>query len=1308
MDKQKQTKKRNLTQFTAQAKEPQNKLKDYNKAKNQTQSPLRNSTQKQELNQDMAKISSAGSIQAQQQQQLYVNPNNLMNGSSSHVNGRDSFQSVQSPVSIGGGYQGSTSLQNNLDQMFNQQNINTDSRPSSQGVGSQHQGSSQSQYDSLLSLFCENYCSCGNQICKAELTTKFQQFMKTNFNKTVVSDLINILSGTQSTGKLVNIIIFLLKSLELHSYSQDVMDNFIDLFVMLYLKSNQVLKRAIVSDLETCFFMIKDRETTLFVDKKFSYKIFFYNLNQFRFCQKLYEEDALKNPAVQQPLCEHLDIHIVEKRVQNQRKQQLNYLAGQSEKSITTVPCQTHGSHNVQSNTIDLSKSQQKFISYVCLLSQLYFKILKIEDTNEKIKESRRKMVCNLLYSLIEHCNSKYYYFPLRALSELFSESESEIALSKRLNSESLLYYNLQKKVQGRDLIVVDFKMFSQDKKIKDFNQKVMGSGYSLLYADTLSEIRKILSRLEQNQNLDSYILCLKIISFIMNEKQANDFQQDAVTLYIDCLVAISQNLTMLKQHEKECYYMEVKNLISIIKQRQIEYEQSISLQQQEELNQNEVNDYLSDNEGKQNGQAYLIRNAQGRFVTQKPQTSSKSFMRNQKHAQKFPNISILQHLLTVQAIQQYPKLALLAFDVLQPYIQIFNNPIISFMQLSIDYKLIIDKFTDDIQGLAESLRKKIKLSNSGSYGREIIQKIFLKDYSKNMQRIAETNQQSLAQILPGTQLTTAEYIQQLRRQKQNLNREEIIFIIDFLLQICKHAQVFDDIAISLGTHLFSDMYQKSDKRMDLIIKEQAENTELLFVNFDMRFKLDVSDIVNYKKQVQLAQQKNVFANIQFPDDPIFALIFSTVFNQIISVKDKGIISLDTSIPRGKYEEYTSHFIRLIIKLLQTSKEHIKTEMVKNIVEKLIFSEKIEVSTNSWPLYIVSSMFLNTQMINQDTEGIVRYLFDHIQHQVLHMKDNFKEFKEPMLHFFRLRNLINTYTSILRYLLCFPTPQNEKSSSQYYNSSSNLTSQQQNPQHQHSAQKTQTQNQASQSASQNTFTSGYPGNNGSQVTHNNLSMVNNQSSIVQVNSELYENQFIIKRQKRCNFCGEQLSYPKKFTYERKCKSCSCKNSTLVFPARFLCNMCVQQGELDLFQCTSDQIPLDNLKNADQLSTMRFMSLIQEMITKAFQLVLNNIESPANQEFYFSKTVPCLKKIEKIDNLLQQLITHILNRLLKVMHQMLCHDIEISEEMEECFNKIAKRKDDLTDSFKLTKNRIESNIQQIKRLKLRLKRSSNFK
>lgn len=103
--------------------------------------------------------------------------------------------------------------------------------------------------------------------------------MKTDFTKQVVNDFINILAGTTNSPKLVNIVVYILKSLGLHNYSQDLMDDFIDLFVMLYLKGTKILKKALLADLETTFFLIKDKETNIFVDKKFAYKIFFFNLN---------------------------------------------------------------------------------------------------------------------------------------------------------------------------------------------------------------------------------------------------------------------------------------------------------------------------------------------------------------------------------------------------------------------------------------------------------------------------------------------------------------------------------------------------------------------------------------------------------------------------------------------------------------------------------------------------------------------------------------------------------------------------------------------------------------------------------------------------------------------------------------------------------------------------------------------------------------------------------------------------------------------------------------------------------------------
>ena len=45
-----------------------------------------------------------------------------------------------------------------------------------------------------------------------------------------------------------------------------------------------------------------------------------------------------------------------------------------------------------------------------------------------------------------------------------------------------------------------------------------------------------------------------------------------------------------------------------------------------------------------------------------------------------------------------------------------------------------------------------------------------------------------------------------------------------------------------------------------------------------------------------------------------------------------------------------------------------------------------------------------------------------------------------------------------------------------------------------------------------------------------------------------------------------------------------KNSTLLLPARFLCNMCIDHSANDLYQCQNDQIPLESIKQAKSLQS----------------------------------------------------------------------------------------------------------------------------
>ena len=66
---------------------------------------------------------------------------------------------------------------------------------------------------------------------------------------------------------------------------------------------------------------------------------------------------------------------------------------------------------------------------------------------------------------------------------------------------------------------------------------------------------------------------------------------------------------------------------------------------------------------------------------------------------------------------------------------------------------------------------------------------------------------------------------------------------------------------------------------------------------------------------------------------------------------------------------------------------------------------KLDVMANSWPLYFVISMFLNSYFT--DIEGIVNNFFETVSTQLSKFKEETKSGKQsPMLKFYQLRNLI--------------------------------------------------------------------------------------------------------------------------------------------------------------------------------------------------------------------------------------------------------------------------------------------------------------
>jgi hypothetical protein len=52
--------------------------------------------------------------------------------------------------------------------------------------------------------------------------------------------------------------------------------------------------------------------------------------------------------------------------------------------------------------------------------------------------------------------------------------------------------------------------------------------------------------------------------------------------------------------------------------------------------------------------------------------------------------------------------------------------------------------------------------------------------------------------------------LKKILRLRRSLLDEEIVFIFDFLIELFKYAEINDEIAISLGTHLVNDFHQMS------------------------------------------------------------------------------------------------------------------------------------------------------------------------------------------------------------------------------------------------------------------------------------------------------------------------------------------------------------------------------------------------------------------------------------------------------------------------------------------------------------------
>ena len=83
----------------------------------------------------------------------------------------------------------------------------------------------------------------------------------------LIRDVIQVVTGSAKSKNWGKIIAFFLRSLE-HEFYKDrgLMDDLLELFVVLFLKSDEAVKVTLLVDIQNVFQTLKQNETRIFVD----------------------------------------------------------------------------------------------------------------------------------------------------------------------------------------------------------------------------------------------------------------------------------------------------------------------------------------------------------------------------------------------------------------------------------------------------------------------------------------------------------------------------------------------------------------------------------------------------------------------------------------------------------------------------------------------------------------------------------------------------------------------------------------------------------------------------------------------------------------------------------------------------------------------------------------------------------------------------------------------------------------------------------------------------------------------------------
>ena len=110
--------------------------------------------------------------------------------------------------------------------------------------------------------------------------------------------------GSSKSMNNANIVMYFLRYMNEDEFGEDykdMIDDLLQLFMVLFLKSDEAVKVSFLIDLTAVFQSLKENATKIFVDRSFTYSILFFRLNYFTHCLKTYNKDCQEGKN--QPMC---------------------------------------------------------------------------------------------------------------------------------------------------------------------------------------------------------------------------------------------------------------------------------------------------------------------------------------------------------------------------------------------------------------------------------------------------------------------------------------------------------------------------------------------------------------------------------------------------------------------------------------------------------------------------------------------------------------------------------------------------------------------------------------------------------------------------------------------------------------------------------------------------------------------------------------------------------------------------------------------------------------------------------------------